>query len=362
MGSATCPGALREGAPHPAPRGAAGVGGGRQPADMPQRPQPLTSPEPTATLGHPAALSRSLGEPAGWVGGRRRGAPRPVPRPDPPSCILNGGPVEEAGWVLGRREQARPLKPAPRASGHLCVHPGPGTWDVAAEPPDQGAEDEGPRVSVLDTPTHTPVQRCLGLPPGHLPLSALSQAAPPRDPLPAGGSPALHPAACLLQSRSPAGHVVPAASLWPAGPSSGRAGWRAALAPCPAASLTGCQLAPRVLGPVPPPCALGGRGARAHGRGGLPAWAGCSEPGCGPGPSAPFRQPRMGRKAGAPRAGPGLGSRVQGQEAKMGWQVGAGPGCPPTPGRPPGSPWADPACHGRQLPGQRRHPELEQHP
>lgn len=76
-------------------------------------------------------------------------------------------------------------------------------------------------------------------PPLRLQFSFLARGSPS-----CGGSPALHPAACLLQPSSPAGHVVPAASLWAlSGEASGRAGgaieWQYWLAGCPG-SMPGC--------------------------------------------------------------------------------------------------------------------------
>lgn len=128
----------------------------------------------------------------------------------------------------------------------------------------------GASVSVPGTitTTHT-FQLCLRLPPGCVPFSAFSSASPPRDPLPAGDPlPSTLPCACC--SLSPAGRPRGAGCLTVGSEQRGqRAGgaiewqcWLAALAACLAASLTGCQLAPRMLGPVSLPCVLGGRGAR----------------------------------------------------------------------------------------------------
>lgn len=89
---------------------------------------------------------------------------------------------------------------------------------------------------------------------------------------------------------------------------SGSAGWLAALAACLAASLTGCQLAARVQGPVSLLCVFRGKGGRGgaggtrHGRragdwrAGWAAWAGCSV--VWP-HRHPLAAPRMGGETGA---------------------------------------------------------------
>lgn len=256
MGSATCPGALEEGAPHPAPRGAAGsVGWEGARRQRPQRPPPLTSPEPTAALEHPAALSRSPGEPAGWVGGQRGGAPRPVPRPDPPSCILNGSSLEEAGpqgadptpkaSPEGQRSSVRPPSPGqppallgwpcPPSSGgeHLRVGPGTGGRAQAATAPGGGMWPRScpPSLQTRELTMRDPTCLSWAPPYTHLPAVPRFTPAPPPLRLQLGcsspgspscwGIPALLPAACPLQSRPPQ-------ATWYRPPGRGRGGDRVA--------------------------------------------------------------------------------------------------------------------------------------
>lgn len=139
---------------------------------------------------------------------------------------------------------------------------------------------------------------CLSLPPRRLPFLCLPLSCPASGSPSCGGSPALRPLpVCLLQPRSPdrpRGAGCLAASLERKGRQAGGAGasgsacWLAALAACLAASLTGCQLAPRVPGPVSLPCVFGEKGGEAGGghatrpeSGGRQAWwaawAGCLE-------------------------------------------------------------------------------------
>lgn len=112
------------------------------------------------------------------------------------------------------------------------------------------------------------------------------------------GFPCPPPSACLPAAASlpdgPRGAGCLAVSSeregrrWGGGRASSSACWPAALAQCPAASLTGCQLAPRVPGPVSLPCVFAEKGGEAGGghatrpeSGGRQAWwaawAGCFE-------------------------------------------------------------------------------------
>lgn len=125
-----------------------------------------------------------------------------------------------------------------------------------------------------------------GAPPSCPPLPAVQR---PRPGIPfLGGSPALRPAVCCcsLAPRQATWCRLPRRGAWSmkasgrAGRAGGGAGWLAALAACLAASLTGCQLAPRVLGPASLPCVSEGRGARdttgeRWSAGRWAAWAGC---------------------------------------------------------------------------------------
>lgn len=241
--------------------------------------------------------------------------PWPVPSPAPTCPASWRGSSLEAETGLGgstpEDAQGLAVHPAPKRhwrlrGGHAHSVVGENSRDgvVGVVGKCRWTQDKGRQDVASELPTQAPEQAaeeaCGGVPPpcqvppegsecvcprdhnNHTPSSCASVyplAVSPSLPsvqLPRPGIPFLQGIPCPPPCR------VPAAASLPAGRPRGagcltvgserrgqRAGgaiewqcWLAALAACLAASLTGCQLAPHMPGPVSLPCVLGGRGAR----------------------------------------------------------------------------------------------------